>query len=45
MTAMEEKEIALAEEKWVHEVEEELVDEEKIEEHFEECIHSQSSAM
>jgi hypothetical protein len=38
MTALEE-EIALAEEKWVHEVIEELEDELALETNFESCIH------
>jgi hypothetical protein len=38
MTAVEEQEIELAEEKWTHEVIEELEDEEALEEHFQCCI-------
>jgi hypothetical protein len=38
MTAIEEHEIEVAEEKWAHEVIEELADEEALEEHFQDCI-------
>ena len=41
MTALEELEIAVAEQQWAHEVEGELEDEEKLEESFGECIHSE----
>jgi hypothetical protein len=38
MTAIEEHEIEAAEEKWAHEVVEELEGEEALEEHFRDCI-------
>ena len=38
MTAIEEHEIEVAEEKWAHEVIEELAEEEALEEHFQDCI-------
>jgi hypothetical protein len=38
MTVIEEQEIEIAEEKWAHEVIEELEDEEALEEHFQCCI-------
>ncbi len=41
MTALEELELAVAEEQWAHEVEGELEDQEKLEEGFEECLHPQ----
>lgn len=40
MTAMEELEIEMAEEKWTHEVIEELEDDEALEEHFQDCIQA-----
>lgn len=42
MMVVQEKEIAIAEEKWAHEVVEELEEEERVEEGFEECIHPHS---
>ena len=38
MTVLEEMEIALAEEQWAHEVEDELIEEVSLEEHFQDCI-------
>ena len=38
MTAIEEHEIEIAEDKWVHEVIEELEDEVELEMHFQDCI-------
>jgi hypothetical protein len=40
MTAIEEHEIEEAEEKWAHEVVEELQDDEALEEHFKDCIQA-----
>ncbi len=42
MTILEEMEIALAEEQWAHEVEDELVEEVSLEEHFQDCIPVES---
>ncbi|MDR3765317.1 MAG: hypothetical protein P4M01_14610 [Acidobacteriota bacterium] len=41
MTALEEIQIAVAEQQWAHEVEDEMEEEEKLEEGFEECLHPQ----
>ncbi len=44
MTILDEMEIALAEEKWAHEVEDELVEEVFIEEHFQDCLRKETPA-
>jgi hypothetical protein len=44
MTDLEEREIALAEERWAHEVEEELIEEVSLEENFQECLRKESPA-